>query len=212
MDRQPAIEALSDAAREQAGYVTAAQAKRLGLDIGDTSRLARSGDLRRIIRGVYALPGAFGGSREDMLAAWLRLAGDRLPWDSTPPGAITSHTSAADIHGLGTFSPSAPTFTVARRRFQPPDKSVRLYTARLEPSDWEWVVLPEGMRIPVTRPARTIVDLAYSGEERSHVLDALSEARDRGLIDEKALVQAVSRRNLGRGRGSAAWLTTVSWP
>jgi predicted transcriptional regulator of viral defense system len=212
VDRQRAIELLSDVAREQAGYVTTAQAKRLGVPGDSMARMARRGDLRRIRHSVYALPGSFPGPREDVAAAWLRLSGDRLPWDRASFPAVASHTTAAAIHRFGTFSPASPTFTVAKRRFQPPDESLRLFTAHLEPVDWGWVVLPEGMRLPVTTPARTIADLAFAGEEHGHVLDALAEAREAGLLTDADVVAAVSRRRRRRGRGSVGWLAAALSP
>jgi predicted transcriptional regulator of viral defense system len=210
MKRPASLERLSELAREQAGYATAAQAKRLGMKGDDLARMARRGDLRRVERGVYALPGSFASPRERTIAAWLRLSADRLPWDATDPRAFISHKSAAALHGFGTLVPSSPTVTVVGRRFQPPDHSLRLYTAQLEPSDWQWLMLPEGIALPVTTPARTIVDLAYDGEERSHVLDAMAEARERGLIDDQGLAEAIARRRARRGRGSVAWLDEVA--
>lgn len=209
MDRHRVIEALSDIAREQAGYVTTAQARRLGVPGDNLARMARRGDLRRVRHGVYALPGSFPGPREDVVAAWLRLVGDRLPWDRASLPAVASHTTATEIHGFGTFPPASPTFTVPKRRFQPPDRSLRVYTAQLEPVDWEWVVLPEGVRMPVTTPARTIADLAFAGEEQGHVLDALAEAREAGLLNEADVAAAVSRRRRRRGRGSVGWLAAA---
>jgi hypothetical protein len=98
---------------------------------------------------------------------------------------------------------------MTRRRYDPGDDSVELYTARLEPQDWSWTVLPESIRIPVTTPARTIVDLAFVGEDHSHVIDALEDARDAGLVDDVAVADALKRRLQRRGRGSAAWLAGV---
>jgi predicted transcriptional regulator of viral defense system len=201
--------ALSEASRDQAGYVTTAQARRLGIDADTIARIARRGDLRRVAHGIYALPGAFRGPREDLIAGWLRLTRDRLPWDASEPAAVASHTSAAAIYDFGTFSPDVPTFTVMRRRFQPPDRSLQVYTAHLEPTDWQWFVLAEGLRIPVTTPARTIVDLAFAGEERGRVLDALADARDAGLLTDAAVADALDRRRRRRGRGSASWLAPV---
>jgi predicted transcriptional regulator of viral defense system len=168
--------------------------------------MARRGELRRVSHGVYALPGSFAGPRERIIAAWLRLVGERLPWDRTPAPAVASHGSAATIHGFGTFPASPPAFTVAKRRHQPADDSIRLYTALLEPIDWEWATLPEGIEIPATTVARTIVDLAFSGEEKGHVLDALAEAREAGLVDHQDVAEAVTRRRHRRGRGNLQWL------
>ena len=203
------METISEAARDQAGYITTAQARRLGVDGDTVARLARRSDLRRVGYTVYALPGGFSGPREGLIAGWLRLVGDRLPWDSGEPQAVASHASAASIHDFGTFLADAPTFTVRKRRFQPPDGSLRLYTARLEPVDWRWFVLPEGVRLPVTTPARTIVDLAFAGEERGRVLDALEDARDAGLVTDAAVIDSLERRKRRRGRGSVGWLEPV---
>ena len=206
MAEQVARERLAAVAREQAGYVTTAQARRLGLKSGDLGRMARRNDLRRVRHGVYAFPGSFPSPREETVVAWLRLHGDRLPWDRGDPAAVVSHASAADVHGFGTFVPAAPTFTVFRRRFQPADESIRIYTARLDPTDWQWVLLPEGIKLAVTTPARTVVDLAFAGEERDHVLDAVAEAREAGLADDDEIGEAVDRRAARRGRGSIRWL------
>ena len=156
MERREVIQKLSEAARDQGGYVSTAQAKRLTIDGGDLVRLATTGDLRRVRHGVYALPGAYKGTREDVIATWLRLVGDRLPWESGPPPAVASHRTAAQIHGFGTFPPGPPTFTVRRRRFDPADESLQIFTAQLEPEDWDWQVLPEPIRMPITTPSRSL--------------------------------------------------------
>lgn len=120
---------------------------------------------------------------------------------------VVSHASAASLHGFGTFVPTPPNFTTMRRRFDPRDESVRLYSAKLLPDEWHWMVLSDGVALPVTTPARTVVDLASAGEEREHVLDALAEGRDSGLIDDDDLAAAIERRRRRRGRGSVAWLS-----
>ena len=181
MNRSDVIRTLSDVAREQAGYVTSAQARELGLKAPDLVRLADQGDLRRVAQGVYALPGVFPSPREPTIAAWLRLLGPRLPWVPAPPAAVASHTTAAALRNLGTLQDDVPTYTVARRRYQPNDDSLQLHVTILDTPDWEWVDLPEGIRIPVTTPARTIVDLAWAGEDHDHVLDALDDALSQEL-------------------------------
>src|SRR5437879_12726712 len=103
-----AVTELADIARDQAGYVTAAQAKRIGLDGNELVRMARRGDLRRVGHGTYAFPASFHSPREGLIASWLRLTGDRLPWDKRPPGAVISHESAAAVPGLGTFPAPPP--------------------------------------------------------------------------------------------------------
>ena len=193
-------------AREQAGYVSSAQASELGLRTHDLVRLADQQDLRRVAWGVYALPGIFSGPREPIIAAWLRLAGSRLPWISAPPGAVASHTTAAVLRHLGTFRDDVPTFTVAKRRNQPSDDSLQVHVTRLDSADWGWEDLPEGIRLAVTTPARTIVDLAWAGEDHDHVLDAIDEALDAGATTTDELWQVLERRRRRGGRGNGGWL------
>jgi predicted transcriptional regulator of viral defense system len=203
--RREVFDHLSELAREQAGYFAAAQARRLGVHPNELVHLASTGALRRVSRGIYASSGAE-SAREDVIAAWLRLAKNRLPWETTPPPAVVSHTTAAALHGFGTFLPGPPTFTATGRRFQPLDGSLQLYTAQLEPDEWLWLMLPESIRLPVTTPARTIADVAFAGEQRDHVLDAIEDAREQGLATEVEIARAVHRRRRRRGRGSIAWL------
>lgn len=212
MNRKDALRELSEIAREQAGYVSSAQAKRAGIPNKDLVRFADSGVLQRVARGVYALPGTFRGPKEDVLVAWVRLARGRLPWDASGPSAVASHTTAADLHDFGTFAPDVPTFTVERGRFRPTDETLRLYTAHLDPADWQWLTVSDGARLAVTTPARTIVDVAYASADRDHVLDALADARDAGLVDDSAVRDALDRRRRRRGRGSAGWLEGALTP
>jgi hypothetical protein len=199
-------------AREQAGYVTSAQASELGLGTHDLVRLADQQDLRRVVRGVYALPGIFPGPHEPTIAAWLRLAGSRLPWIPAPPGAVASHTTAAALRHLGIFQDDVPTFTVAKRRNQPSDDSLHVHVTRLDSADWEWEHLPEGIRLAVTTPARTIVDLAWAGEDHDHVLDAIDEALNAGATTADELWQALDRRRRRGGRGTGGWLAAALEP
>ena len=206
MERREAIAHLSEIAREQAGYVAARQAKRVGVTSKDLVRLVDMQELRRVRPGIYALPGAFPGAREPLIAAWLRLEGERLPWEEADPIGIASHTTAAVLYAIGTFVDDIPTFTVQRRRHAPRDATLRLYAAFVDVVDWEWKGLPESMLIPTTTPARTIVDLAYSGEERAHVIDALEDAVAARITTAAEVRGALARRRVRGGRGSARWL------
>lgn len=52
---------------------------------------------------------------------------------------------------------------------------IRLHTAPFGPDDWSWRHLTE-MRVPVTAPARTIVDLLLDGEEVGYLERAVGQA------------------------------------
>jgi predicted transcriptional regulator of viral defense system len=212
VDRAEIIRRISDVAREQAGYVTSAQASELGLGTHDLVRLADQQDLRRVAWGVYALPGIFPGPREPTIAAWLRLVGPRVPWISATPTAVASHATAAALRHLGTLQDDVPTFTVAKRRHQPSDDSLHIHVTQLDSADWAWEDLPEGIRLAVTTPARTIVDLAWAGEDHDHVLDTMDEALTAGLTTRDELWQAFDRRRRRGGRGKGAWLAAALQP
>src|SRR5689334_7151043 len=212
MDRAELLVRLGEVAREQAGYVTSAQASELGLDTHDLVRLADQQDLRRVAWGVYALPGIFPGPREPTIAAWLRLVGSRLPWIPATPAAVASHATAAGLRHLGTFQDDVPTFTVAKRRNQPSDNSLHIRVTKLDPADWGWEDMPEGIRLAVTTPARTIVDLAWAGEDHDHVVDAMDEALSADLTTSDELWQALDRRQRRGGRGKGAWLARALDP
>ena len=90
--------------------VTSRQARRVGIPHMLMVRLSRAGDLRRLRRGVYAMAhGRATHPREDVLAAWLAVTGDELPWRrGTPTPGGDRHQTAAALHGLGTVIPGWP--------------------------------------------------------------------------------------------------------
>lgn len=77
-----------------------------------------------------------------------------------PPGAVFSHDSAALFHGLSTidvWEPRLPTVTVmtARRERPQPPTRYRLHRAALPAAH-----VGTSVGLPMTQPARTVVDLA----------------------------------------------------
>jgi hypothetical protein len=76
---------------------------------------------------------------------------------------VVSHASAAQLLGIGTKVADPPELTQARQRSRRTD--VVIHPARLGRDDWAWRRTESGMHLPVTTPARTIVDLLLAGEE-----------------------------------------------
>jgi predicted transcriptional regulator of viral defense system len=191
--REDLLPTLLEIADEQGGYLTTAQAARLGVEPSRLSRLTKSHDLRRIRHGVYAMRHAH-HRLEDDIGAWLAVDRQRLPWERRDAVAVLSHASAAAIDNLGTVIPQLPALTV-----RPEDRSatrandIELHIAQLTADDWRWVST-EGVRIPVTTPARTIVDLVLAHEEVSYVQRALSEALADGRTSPDDLLDAARRR------------------
>lgn len=201
VDRGQALDALLEAASEQGGYVTAAQALRLGLSRDDIARLTRSGDLQRVRRGVFRMRHGQ-HRREDDVAAWLHFEDGRLPWERH--GATTvvvSHAAAAALHNLGSVIAQQPTVTL------PPDSTrtprvagIEVRRAPLRDTDWAWTDV-DGVQLPVTTPARTIVDLLAAGEELSYVERAMAEALASRRATAAEIMDAARHRRPSRTRG-----------
>jgi predicted transcriptional regulator of viral defense system len=194
MRRSEALEALLEAASEQGGYLTAAQAIRLGLARDDVARLVAAGDLQRVRRGVFRMRHA-DARHEDDIAAWLHFEQDRFPWERRgATSVVLSHESAASIHGLGTIIPQHPTVTLvpSSNRF-PHVTDIAVRRAPLRDADWAWSDIGSTM-LPVTTPARTIVDLQLDGHEPSYVTRALREAMARNLTTPEQIMDAARHR------------------
>jgi hypothetical protein len=142
----PAIDVLVAAvAGRQRGYITTAQLLSLGLSKSAIANRVRTGRLHRIHHGVYAV-GVPSKDVVDRARAAVLACGDR---------AALSHSSALalwDFHKrwrwMGPFEVTALT---ARRR-----RGLRIHRSRS--LDWRDVTIHRGVR--VTRPARTILDVA----------------------------------------------------
>jgi predicted transcriptional regulator of viral defense system len=206
MQRGQALDSLLEAASEQGGYVTRAQATRLGLTDHDLERLLGSGDLERVRRGVYRMRHAQ-SLHEDAIAAWLALERDRLPWERrSEPTAVLSHETAAALYRLGTIIPTKPTLTlpVDAGRYTSLDDIV-VHRAPLRPEDWRWHE-SGALRLPVTTPARTIVDLLLDKQEPSYLERAVGEAISAQILTPSELMDSARRR-----KGRTAGLQARAW-
>jgi hypothetical protein len=120
--RKNALNALGEIASEQAGYATAAQALRLGLEHDDLARLVRAGDLRRVRHGVDAMRHAQ-RTHEEEIAAWLSLERNSLPWERRgdrhgvlPMKVPRRSTASARLFRRSRRSPSGQTSRAIRGR------------------------------------------------------------------------------------------------
>jgi predicted transcriptional regulator of viral defense system len=167
--------ALFEVAEGQHGYFTARQAAVAGYKLGSQAHHSKSGNWVRIERGIYRLA-RFPQSSEEQLviyALWSRnRTGETL--------GVYSHQTALSIHELSDVNPAKLHMTVPpafRRRAKTPE-ILALYRALLDEQDAE-----QRQGFAVTRPLRTIVDLAVAESvSRDIVEQALTEARQRGLI------------------------------
>ncbi len=159
-------------ATRQYGIVASRQ---LDLDAHAVRRRTAAGRLHRVHRGVYAV-GHLGLGREARWLAAVLACGD---------GAVLSHRSAATLWAirLGELFRAEVTTEYDRRH-----AGIATHRASLAPQD-----RAIHRAIPVTSPARTLVDLAHL-LHRDELVRALREAMFRRLYDRAAIQDALTRR------------------
>ncbi len=137
--------AIAALAADQHGVVTTRQVAALGVAERAVSRRAAAGRLHRVHRGVYAVGHPVLTGQGRLVAAVL--AGGE--------GAVLSHASAAALWGMRSSDAERIDITV-RRSGREKRSGLRIHRPRtLRPDE---VTTHEG--VPVTTPARTILDLA----------------------------------------------------
>ncbi|MGH3873632.1 MAG: type IV toxin-antitoxin system AbiEi family antitoxin domain-containing protein [Pseudonocardiaceae bacterium] len=110
-----------------------------------------------------------------MVAAWIPL------WEV---GAVVSHESALELHGLSDVIPVVVHLSLPRtKRGQRLRPGVRLHTLERPPEPSE-VRSVRGM--PTTSPERSIVDALDAGTQPEQVELAIGQALERGLTTKDA--------------------------
>ncbi|APE33010.1 hypothetical protein BOX37_02390 [Nocardia mangyaensis] len=173
MKREERMLALADLAGAQWGLFTSTQAAESGFAAQQLKRLADAELISRLRHGVYRLTGAPQTPQDLIRAEWLalepgRLARDRLD-DETPMGVV-SHCSAALLQDLGNVDADLHEFTVPRRRGTR-SHDVKFHVRELAQQDWHLVA-----GLPVTRPLRTVVDLAAARTDGGHLATIVRDA------------------------------------
>lgn len=166
---------LFDVASTQMGYFTSAQAQECGFNWDLLTWHVKRGRYSRVRRGLYRLRDYPSSPHEEIMAAWLTLS----------PEAVVSHESALELFDLGTIIPNSVHLTVPRRRrYAPriPGITVHTTTRTITPRD-----RTEREGIPVTTPARTIVDVAATNVGPEQVELAVTQALDRALTTREDL-------------------------
>lgn len=184
MDRTEQVVILSGAAADQWGLVTAAQARKLGLNAVQLKRLTEAGLLENVGRGVYAMPAAGVPQHLEVKVAWLRLQPEVFAWERVigdRDSGVVSHASACRLHGLGDI-PAPEVEISAPRRRTTTEPFVRLRIAQMELAD---ITVVDGL--PVTTAARTIMDLLKAKADGGHVGGVIADAERRDLVDIDAL-------------------------
>jgi very-short-patch-repair endonuclease len=187
--RTPPDIRVAELARRQHGIVTLPQLRALGVSKRAVERRIATGRLHPIHRGVYAVGHRTLTDEALFIAAVLAIG----------PDAALSHLSAAQLYGLRPFDRTAGTWVdVSTTRHVKPRRLIRLHTVRgLETTTRN--------RIPVTTPARTLVDLGDVLAPRQHER-AVHEAEVQRLVSVPALEAQIAR---SPGRRAAARLQAI---
>jgi very-short-patch-repair endonuclease len=191
--RTPSHAALAEVAGRQHGVVTREQLQAVGFGTATITRWAKVGRLHRLHRGVYAL------------------GHTALTWDAhclaaalARPRSVASHRTAAWIHGLLRYRPETIHLTASTR--QTAKRDFVVHFARLEPEDR---CLVDG--IPVTSPARTVLDLAAK-EPREKLDRLLERANERRLLDRRRFEALAARAGGHPGRVKFSTALTAYQP
>jgi hypothetical protein len=181
------MRALARLAARQYGLLTIQQAYEAGLTKRQVSDMTSSGQWEYATRGVYRVAAAPEQPRQQLLAHLL----------AAGPGAVASHRAAASLWQLPGFGPRIVEISKPRGRSQ------RIGHGRIHGSLWlpdHHITSMNG--IPVTKPARTLFDLA-GWLHRDQVKRAFRNAINADLVtpeQQAALVAELGKR--GR-RGTA---------
>ncbi len=182
---QPDIRGLEADAYQQSGYFSSDQARTHGVSRQLLSHHVKQGRLERVRRGLYRVRGFPSSQHDDIRERWMAVG---------PEKAMVSHESALALLELSDNVPDEVHVLVPRRHRglrRPP--GVVIHT---RPDDEKVAtVWREGM--PVTSPARTLVDVADDLQPEQAAM-ATRQALSRGMLTRKQLEQEAARRGKTR--------------
>lgn len=172
--------ALFEVASTQEGLFTTEQAASAGLSRQLLRFHVERGNVRRLRRGVYRIVNYPPGDHEDLVELWL--------WSKQ--AGVFSHETALSLHGLSDVLPKRVHVTVPpafrrRRESIPPGLSLHLGNVPDEERAWFGPV-------PVTEPGRTLLDCAAGHLSPDLLLQAIEQARTRGLVSAERLAKVTT--------------------
>ena len=173
---------LFEIAEGQQGYFTAKQAAEAGYLLGSQAHHVKAGNWVRVEHGIYRMA-RFPQSAEEQLVIYSLWTRNR----AGEPEGVYSHQTALSIHELSDVNPAKLHMIVPSvfRRSAKVPRILVLHRGSLNEKDVE-----QRQGFAVTRPLRTIVDLATE-ESVSHdiIEQALAEGRQRGLISVREITE-----------------------
>ena len=146
-----------------------AEAREAGVHPEVLRRLAARGELVRLSRGLYALPGADATEHHSLATVATRV-----------PAAVICLLSALRFHGLGTQHPRDIWIAIDRTRAVPKPRDLPLRVVRISPGLLAFGIdahTIEGVKVRVTSPARTVAD-CFKFRNRVGVDVAIEALRD----------------------------------
>ena len=162
---------------------------RLGLPTVALTRLVAAGQLERVVRGVYALPGRSMSEHRSLAEAAVRV-----------PRGVVCLLSALQLHGIGTQAPfevwlALPQGMSAPRLAQPQLRLVRMSGDALTQGITHIAI--DGVQVAVFNPAKTIAD-CFKFRNKIGLDVALEALRDgwcqrKVTMDELFIYAAVNR-------------------
>lgn len=181
----PDIRGLEAEAYQQSGFFTIDQAREHGVSRQLLSHHVRQGRFERVRRGLYRVLGFPTSQHDDIREKWMAVGMDK---------AVLSHESALALLELSDNVPSKVHLLVSRRYRglrRPPD--VVIHT---RPDD-EKVSTVWRDAMPVTAPARTLVDVAHELQPEQAAM-ATQQALSLGLLTRRQLEQEAARQRKTR--------------
>jgi predicted transcriptional regulator of viral defense system len=172
---------LLDRAFDQYGFITADDARLLGVDPQRLVDMERRGTLERVARGLYRFKVVPHTGREHLMGAVL--------WPRRTRGVL-SHDTALELHDLCDINPAKVHITVPRgyRINRDIPSTYAIHHRDLADSDR---TLVEG--IPVVTPARSIADAIATHVDPKLIDQAINTAQRRGLLRGAALAGIKAR-------------------
>lgn len=174
----PSWDRLYEIASAQEGYFTSSQAAEAGYSLPLLAHHLHKGRIAHAQRGIHRLVHYPSGEHDDLMVLWLCSGRE----------GVFSHETGMALHGLSDVLPFRVHLTLPKawekRRMKFPEVLVPHF-ADLPAEDRAWVG-----SIPVTTPARTVLDCAEAHVPPELVAQAIQEGIERGLFTVEMVAAA----------------------
>lgn len=169
IEPKPSWQSIHEVANGQSGHFTSQQAADAGFSPQLLHKHVHSGNLDRPMRGIYRITRFPPSEHEDLVVLWL--------WSDQE--AVFSHETALNLHDLSDALPARvhltlPTSTSRRKKLP---NGVVAHFADIAAPERQWFG-----PVPITRPARTVLDVANAHGDATLIAQAIDQGIRRGLF------------------------------